>query len=158
LGGFEKKVADKPRDVILQAPRGDAVLATPLDRYRRDVEALINLADTNKMNLILTTITVQNNDPGSAPSRKLAPYNDVLRAVARVRNVPLADINRAMTASYAADPAVRLTFDGERFNREGGILMAETIMRAMGLDARITPALRKSWQERNTYFSRSKTQ
>lgn len=154
LDSFRKKLPDKPRYIILQAPRGDAVLATPLEKYRRAVEELVDVARANKMKLILTTITIQGNDPAGELNRKFGPYNDLLRDVARVKHVPLADIHQAMAASYAADPAVRLTFDGERFNSAGGILMAETIMRAMGLNSRITPKLRKTWKERPTYFKR----
>ena len=65
--------------------------------------------------------------------------------------MPLADITQAMAKQYAADPAVRLTYDGERFGHQGAILMAETLMRAMGLDSLITSKLRKVWIERPSY-------
>jgi hypothetical protein len=58
----------------------------------------------------------------SERSRKLKPYNDVLRDIARAKSAPLADINQAMAKQYAADPAVRLTYDGERFGHQGAIL------------------------------------
>jgi len=154
LAGFREKLTDKPRKVILQAPRGDAVLATPLDEYRRAVEELIDIAATNRIDLVLTTMTLQDNNPAGKLSRKLEPYNDVLRNAARARRVPLADIHQAMAASYAKDPDLRLTFDGERFNSAGGSLMAECIMRAMGLDSRVTPELRRIWKERPAYFKR----
>jgi lysophospholipase L1-like esterase len=152
LDGLRKELKNRPRYVILQAPRGDAVLATPLAAYRRAVEELVGVADANKLDLVLTTITIQDNNSGGELSLKLEPYNDLLRDVARARRVPLADINRAMAASSAADPAVPLTFDGERLNRAGGILMAESIMRGMGLGSWITPRLRTNWEERPAYF------
>ena len=98
------------------------------------------------------TIAVQDNDVASGLSVKLGPYNGLLRHVARSKNVPLADINQAMAKQYAADPAVRLTYDGERFGHQGAILMAETLMRAMGLDSLITSKLRKVWIERPSYI------
>ena len=63
----------------------------------------------------------------------------------------MADINQAMAKQYVADPAVRLTYDGERFGHQGAILMAETLMRAMGLDSLVTFKLRKLWMERPSY-------
>ena len=151
LAGFSERAKGKPRDVLLQAPRGDAVLATPLGKYRQQVEQLIAVAGQNNVRPVLVTIAVQDNDPASELSRKLEPYNDVLRDVASAKSVPLADINQAMAKQYAADPAIRLTYDGERFGHQGAILMAETLMRAMGLDSLITSKLRKVWIERPSY-------
>ncbi len=151
LAGFSERANSKPRDVLLQAPRGDAVLATPLGKYRQQVEQLIDVAGQNNVRPVLVTIAVQDNDPASELSRKLEPYNDVLRDIARAKSVPLADVNQTMAKQYAADPAVRLTYDGERFGHQGAILMAETLMRAMGLDSLITSKLRKVWIERPSY-------
>ena len=151
LAGFREKVKDKPKYVILQAPRGDAELATPLDQYRKHLETLLAVAGQNGVRPILVTIAVQENDVASELSVKLEPYNDLLRDVARAKSVPLADVNRVMAKQYAADPDVRLTFDGERFSHRGAILMAETITRAMGLDSLITPKLQKVWLERPSY-------
>ena len=151
LAGFREKVKDKPKYVILQAPRGDAGLATPLDQYREQVETLLAVARQNEVRPILATIAVQENDVASELSLKLEPYNDLLRDVARGKSVPLADVNQVMAKQYAADPDVRLTFDGERFSHQGAILMAETIMRAMGLDSLITTKLKQVWLERPSY-------
>ncbi len=151
LAGFGKRVKNKPKYVILQAPKDDVELATPLAQYRQQVEALLAVAGQNEVRPILVTMAVQNNDVASELSVKLEPYNDLLRDVARAKSVPLADINQAMAKQYAADPAVRLTYDGERFGHQGAILMAETLMRAMGLDSLITSKLRKVWIERPSY-------
>ncbi|MBT3198995.1 MAG: hypothetical protein HN350_03675 [Phycisphaerales bacterium] len=156
LAAFREKLEDKPRYVILQAPKGDAELVTPLDKYRRQVAELIDLANQNKVLPILVTIAVQNNDPASELSLKLEPYNNALRSVAGARHVPLADIHQAMKRLHAADPGVRLTYDGERFNRQGSILLTELLMHAMGIDSRINPKLRKIWTERPSYTKRYK--
>ena len=151
LAGFSERAKGKPRYVLLQAPRGDAVLATPLGKYRQQVEQLTAVAGQNNVRPVLVTIAVQDNDPASELSRKREPYDDVLRDIARAKSVPLADINQGMAKRYAADPSVRLTYDGERFGHQGAILMAETLMRAMGLDSLITSKLRKVWMERPPY-------
>ena len=151
LAGFRDRVKNKPKYLILQTPRGDVELATPLAQYRQQVEALLAVAGQNEVRPVLVTIAVQDNDVASGPSVQLEPYNDLLRDVARAKSVPLADINQVMAKQYAADPAVRLTYDGERFSHQGAILMAETLMRAMGLDSLITPRLRKVWLNRPSY-------
>lgn len=151
LAGFREKAKNKPKYVILQAPRGDAELATPPAQYRQQVETLLAVADQNDVRPVLVTIAVQNNDVASELNVKLEPYNDLLRDIARAKSVPLADINQIMAKQYAADPNIRLTYDGERFSHQGAILMAATLMRAMGLDSLITPKLQKVWLESPSY-------
>ena len=115
---------------------------------------LIAVAKQIEVRPILATIAVQDNDVASGFSVKLEPYNDLLRSVARAKKVPLADINHVMAKEHAADPAVRLTFDGERFSHQGAILMAETLMRAMGLESLITAKLQNVWLETPSYATK----
>jgi lysophospholipase L1-like esterase len=154
LDAFGERVEDRPRWVVVQAPKGDAELTTPLAQYWKQVEELIAVARQNQVRPILVTIAVLDNDPAGERSRMLEPYNEALRAIARTKGVPLADINKAMAERHGADPACRLTYDGERFNHPGAILMADALMRAMGLGSRITPRLRKVWAERPSYTDR----
>ena len=137
---------DKERDEA-DAKRRE-VLA---EEYRKQVEELIAVAKQNEVRPVLVTIPVQGNDVANELSLKLRPYNDLLREVARAKRIPLADINRLMTERYKADPELALTFDGERFSHQGAMLMAESVMRAMGLETMITPRLRKTWAETPSY-------
>jgi len=66
--------------------------------------------------------------------------------------MPWADIGRIMAERYAEDPKVLLTYDGERFNHDGAMLIAETLLRAMGLESVVTANLRKIWRERKSYI------
>lgn len=100
---------------------------------------------------MLLTIPVQNNDSTGEISRRSAPYNALLRDVAGQKAVALADLSQAMKERYAADPTGQFTFDGERFNHEGSMLMAGTITRSIGMADRITSKLRKIWQDRQFY-------
>ena len=66
--------------------------------------------------------------------------------------VPLADIARAMVYQYEMQvPDRRLTFDGERFNRAGSVLMAQTVVRAVGREDLLTPVVEELWSDRSFY-------
>lgn len=151
LKGFCNLAEVKDRFVIIQATRGDAIAGTPLTEYRKTVETLVAAICDKGSKPVLVTIPVQDNDPDGELSQTLTPYNEILRAVAAEEKVPLADMNQAMVAEHASEPNVRLTFDGERFNRQGSVLMAETILRATGQEERLTPELRRIWKERGFY-------
>jgi lysophospholipase L1-like esterase len=144
------------RFLILQTPRGDALAGTAPADYRNHLETLIAWAREKQMKPILVTIPVQENNPTGELNVKLAPYNDLLREVAKTRDIPLADIQRAMTEAQAALPERLLTYDGERFNHDGAMLMAETLLRAMGLESVLTDKLRKIWADRPSYLQRKR--
>ncbi len=156
LGQFKSRGKDRLRHVILQAPRGDVERGTPLPDYRRQVVALIDLAREHGLQPVLSTMPVPDNNPAGDFGKKIEPYNDVLRDLAREKKVPLADIHQRMVQEYAADPEGRLTFDGERFNHDGAMLMAEALMRAMGAEALVTPELRAKWRNAGFYAGRSR--
>jgi lysophospholipase L1-like esterase len=144
---------DHVRFFILQAPRGDALAGTAPADYRNHLETLLAWTREKQMKPILVTIPVQENNPNGELSRKLAPYNDILREVAKTRDIPLADIQRAMTENHAAFPDRLLTYDGERFNHGGAMMMAETLLRAMDLESVLTDKLRKIWRDRPSYLN-----
>jgi lysophospholipase L1-like esterase len=154
LADFRGQKEVKDRYVIVQAPRGDAVEGSSVDAYRQDLESLI-AAILEKGSLpVLVTIPVQENNPAGDLSRKCTPYNEVIRAVANKGKTPIADISTVMAERYAARPSVVLSYDGERFNHEGSMLMAETLIRAMKLQNLITPELRQIWSESPFYIGK----
>ncbi len=155
LGQFRSRGKDRLRHVILQAPRGDVESGTPLPDYRRQVGELIDLLREQGLQPVLATLPVPDNHPAGEFGRKIEPYNAVLRELAREKEVPLADIHQRMVQEHAADPEVRLTFDGERFNHDGAMLMAETLMHAMGAEALVTPELLTKWRNAGFYAGRS---
>lgn len=154
LDGFKEKAPSGPRYVILQAPIGDVEKKTPAQDYRRDLKALIELAKDADIKPIAVTLPVRQNDLAAPLNAAIAPYNKILREVVRENGVPLADIHAVMVKHYQADPDQRLTFDGERFNHEGAMLMAEVVLQAMGLESVIDKELRTTWKERPSYTKR----
>jgi len=144
------------RFFVLQAPRGDALAGTAPADYTNHLETLLAWAKEKQMKPILVTIPVQENNPNAELSKKLVLYNDILRKVAKTRDIPLADIQRAMTEAHAAFPDRLLTYDGERFNHDGAMMMAETLLRAMDLESVLTDKLRKIWCERPSYLKQER--
>jgi hypothetical protein len=57
---------------------------------------------------------------------------------------------------YCASPDRLLAYDGERFNHDGAMLMAETVLRAMDLDSVLTDKLPKIWCDRPSYLQRKR--
>ena len=78
---------------------------------------------------------------------KIAPYNEWLRAEAKRRNLPLADLNAAMWAVHEKDPKVRLTRDGVHMGPSGDRLMAHGILTAIGVAEDRFPTIEKeAWK------------
>ena len=128
------------RYAIFQAPLDDVRLATPINDYRKQLARFIELTRENDVHPVLVTIPIQDNDPGSEQSKSARPYNEAIREVAKEMDVPLADIARAMAYQYEMQvPDRRLTFDGQRLNRAGSVLMAQVLVRAVGRDDLLTP-------------------
>ena len=120
-----------------------------LEDYQRNVTKILDLCAAANCTVIVMTATMFENrgmekDPHNV---KLAPYNDWLRAEAKRRGLPLADLNAAMWAAHAANPSVRLTRDGVHMAGEGDRLMARGVLAAMGLGAdRLAALERTAWR------------
>ena len=77
----------------------------------------------------------------------LAPYNEWLRAEAKRRGYPVADLNADMWKAHAADPSVKLTRDGVHMRPEGNRLMARGVLRALGMaEDRVAALDWESWK------------
>lgn len=147
-----KKLDDRTRMVLFQAPHGDVERGTTLEDYRKSIVALVGAIRKIGKQPVLTTLALCGKDPSDDFNKSLEPYNEVMREVAKFSGVPLADVNLAMVGHLHAQPDVPLTFDGERFNREGSRLMVEAVLRATGRGEEITPELRAVWDKRPVYW------
>jgi lysophospholipase L1-like esterase len=151
LHNFRSLSVVTARYIIIQSPRGDAIKQTPLADYRNQTKALVNAIGEAGSIAVMATIPIQDNDPNGTLSQKISSYNQILRTVSKEMDVALTDINAAMQEAHTSNPKLRTTFDGERFNREGSVLMAEGILRAIDLADRLTPQLRETWRSRDFY-------
>jgi len=127
--------------------RGKGVL---LEDYKKNISQILDRCAVSNVNVIVLTATVfeeGTNYAMAVHNVKLAPYNDWLRAEAKRRNLPLADLNRAMWDGHAADAKARYTRDGVHMLYEGNKLMAWGVLQAMGVPAEKKDAIFAAWDE-----------
>ena len=120
-----------------------------LEDYKKNIAAILDRCAAANCRVIVLTATMFEH-PGlerNPHNVKLAPYNEWLRAEAKRRGLPLADLNAAMWAAHAADPGVKLTRDGVHMLFEGDRLMARGVVSALGLEAdRLAAVEKKAWR------------
>ena len=112
--------------------RGAGVL---LEDYKRNITKILDPCAASNCTVIVLTATMFEK-PGMERERhnvKLAPYNEWLRAEAKRRNLPLADLNAAMWAAHGKDPKAKLTRDGVHMLPAGDRVMAHGVLTAMGV-------------------------
>ena len=108
-----------------------------LEDYKANITKILDTCAASNCTVIVLTATMFEK-PGMEKELhnvKLAPYNEWLRAEAKRRNLPLADLNAAMWAAHAKDPKVKLTRDGVHMAAAGDRLMAYGVLTAMGVEA-----------------------
>jgi lysophospholipase L1-like esterase len=116
--------------------------------YKRNISAIVDQATAAGVKVVLLTATVIQEKLDNAENAKLAAYNDFLRALAKEKKLPLADLNarfqeRLKTTNMPE--AKVLTTDGVHMNADGNRLMALGVLRAFGLgDAELQKA-QEAW-------------
>lgn len=152
-------LAKKPAFMTLSCGVNDVLKGAdgvPLERFRENITALVEKVQAAGVKPLLLTATMISEKPDGLTNRNLAPYNEFLRALAKEKNLPLADINGQMQGAVkkaAAAGAPRwnrdyyFTCDSIHMGPQGDQLMAEGVLRVLGLnDAQIARA-RTAWQD-----------
>ena len=117
-----------------------------LEDYQKNITAILDKCAASNCTVIVLTATMferhgLEKDPHNV---KLAPYNEWLRAEAKRRGLPLADLNALMWAEHAKDAKASLTRDGVHMALPGDKLMARGVLAAMGLASDRIAALEKT--------------
>lgn len=136
---------------VWKGPQG-----VPLDRYEKNITAIVAKAQEAGIKPIILTATMISEKPEELTNQQLAPYNAFLVTLAKKKNLPLADLNAQMqeaVALAAKKNAPRwnkdyyLTSDSVHMGPQGDQMMAEGVLRALGLtDTQIARA-RARWLE-----------
>jgi lysophospholipase L1-like esterase len=116
--------------------------------YKKNITAIIENATKAGVKPVILTATVIQEDLGNAENARLAPYNEFLRALAREKHVPLADLNAIFQEhiKQANKPGTKVfTADGVHMNTEGNKLMAVGVLQAFGLNAAQIEKAKASW-------------
>ena len=123
----------------------------PLDQYKSNITEIVTRAQAAKVQVMILTATVIGEELDNENNRKLAPYNDFLRVLAREKHCLLADLNADFqarlkpAAAAGPKPGLLLTSDGVHMNLAGDRLMAAGILRAFGLDAAQIKKAEDAW-------------
>jgi hypothetical protein len=119
----------------------------PLEDYKKNITSILDQCQASGIKVMIMTATfIQESD--NADNQKLAAYNDWLREMAKVRNLPLAEENGAYWAAVKAAPPHEgnfLTNDGVHPNPVGHQLMARTILEAFGATPDQITQAEKAW-------------
>ncbi|MFT7490044.1 MAG: lysophospholipase L1-like esterase [Candidatus Promineifilaceae bacterium] len=138
--------------ILLVAPKGDVDDQTPLDTYRASVSSIVDATRERGQKPIVATIPWRDPDANNEANAGINAYNTVLRELCKEKKVPLADIAHAMQVFWEENPQTALTLgEGERVNHQGGMLMAEVVLRALGGDDTGLPRLHELWDARSSY-------
>lgn len=122
----------------------------PLDQYRTNITAIVDRCQASGVKVMILTATVIGEELDNENNRKLAPYNDFLRELARKKKCKLADLNAAFQKALKAEagkPGLKLTRDGVHMIRAGDELMATHILQSFGLSKAQLKKAQASWRE-----------
>lgn len=111
----------------------------PLEQYKKEITALLDKVDQAGIKVMIFTATMITEDPEHDLNKKLIPYNEWLRQIAKERNYLLADLNAAMQQTIKQkkqeNPGIKgniLTQDGVHMAFSGNKMMARGILQAFG--------------------------
>ncbi len=125
----------------------------PLEDYQKNITAIVDQAQAAKVQVIILTSTMIREDASNPENQKLALYNEFLRKLAKEKNCLLADLNADMQAAIAkaakSEPKPAkgnyLTSDGVHMALAGNVMMAEGVLKGLGLDAAQIAKANEAW-------------
>ena len=116
--------------------------------YERNITQIVDQAQAAGVKVVMLTATVIKEDLGNDENKKLAPYNDFLRKLAKEKHLPLADLNAMFQERIKAanQPGKNVfTVDGVHMNSEGNKIMATGVLQAFGFDAAQIKKAQEAW-------------
>lgn len=120
-------------------PNGDSGRGVKLPVYIQEVEAMVTEAQGVGAKMVLVSPTLIYEDLTCEENRRLKEYVDAEREIAKRHHAVFIDLNREFTdvvSSYqrqAGRTTLLLTVDGVHMNDQGNALMADSILRTVGV-------------------------
>ena len=118
---------------------GDSGRGVPLADYVKDVETMIDLAQKANIRMILISPTLVYEDLDCAENKRLSEYIDAAEKLARRKRVGYLNLNKVFKQAVSAYQKVAgksqllLTGDGVHMNDAGNALMANQILKFLGV-------------------------
>ena len=125
----------------------------PLDQYKTNITAILDHCAAAGTKVVVLTATVIGEELDGENNKKLETYNDFLRALAKERKAPLADLYTQFATFFKAHPNTtgkpgrQLTSDGVHMNPAGDQAMARGVLQAFGLDDAQLKKAEAAWAE-----------
>lgn len=154
-------LSQKPQWMFLScgvndAPNGMDNPGVPLERYKKNISAILDEAKKAEIQVIVLTATPVLEEPEHVANKNLTPYNEFLRDAAKERNLLLVDLNKTFNAliDKKTDKSKRyLTIDGTHMNPRGNMLIAAAILRRLNVPAPVLRQCIEDWITRkNTWI------
>jgi lysophospholipase L1-like esterase len=150
LKRIKSVLAAKPVWMTLSCGVNDVwkgVQGVELEAIKSNVAAIVSQAEAAGTRVVILTATPIQENLTNDFNKKLKAYNDFLRAFAKEKSCPLADLNADAEAAIRAgsQSGNYLTRDGVHMNQRGDELMAAGILKALGLDAAQLAKARQAW-------------
>lgn len=116
--------------------------------YKKNIADIVEKASAAGIKVVLLTATVIKEKLDNEENTKLTTYNDYLRAFAKEKKLPMADLYALFQERIKAEnkPGQNvLTSDGVHMAKEGDRLMATGVLQAFGLDAAQIKTAQDAW-------------
>ena len=159
LARLEKDVLNKkPQIMTLSCGVNDVwhgAKGIQLPQYKENITKIVEQAQAANIKVVILTSTMIKEDQANPENQKLVEYNNFLREIAKEKGCPLADLNAEMQASIKElaskmpKPANGnyLTSDGVHMGPLGNMMMAEGVLKALGLDQAQLEKAKEAWLE-----------
>ena len=120
--------------------------------FKKNITGVVDKAQAAGVKVMILTATLMNDSPDAPLNVTSLPYNDFLRALAKERNLPLADVNTDMRAFAVGSEEERrkngpMTSDGVHMANFGNQVMATGVLRAFGLNEVQLNKAREAWKD-----------
>ena len=124
--------------------------AKVLAEYKKNVAAMVNMAQKAGIKVILLTPTVLEEDPKSEGNNRLAMYVEAEKQIAAEKKCQLVDLHAIFLTALKQKPAKQqgywLTRDGCHMQARGDAVMAVGVLRALGVpDEKIAASIPGRW-------------
>lgn len=134
-----------------------------LNDYKKNISTIIKRAQAADIKVMILTSTMIGEDPNKETNKRLIPYNDFLREIAKEKKCLIADLSKDMhelvkkmpdekgkarmfgEPKYSRNIKNKITSDGCHMNKLGNIMMAKGILKAFGLSNKKIAAAEASW-------------
>lgn len=123
-----------------------------IEDFKKNITGILDKAQAGGVKVIVFTATLMGDNPDNQLNITSLPYNNFLRAIAKERNLPLADLNADMRAKTLLSPEERkkngpMTADGVHMATFGNQVMATGVLRTMGLNEAQLAKAREAWKD-----------